>query len=105
MKYDYLKPYEDMNRFMTISAIALGLVQIIFYGNFFFSIFKGRKAEVNPWQANSLEWSVDPLDHGNFATIPTVYRGPYEYSVPGAATDHISQTDAVAGQKLAPGHA
>jgi len=23
-----------------------------------------------------------PLAHGNFAVIPTVYRGPYEYSTP-----------------------
>ncbi len=32
-----------------------------------------------------------PLAHGNFATVPHVYRDPYEYSVPGAAVDFTPQ--------------
>ena len=31
--------------------------------------------------------SPSPPGHGNFLTDPVVYRGPYEYSVPGAAKD------------------
>ena len=34
--------------------------------------------------ANTLEWlAPSPPPHGNFAEMPVVYRGPYEYSVPG----------------------
>ena len=61
-----------------------GRSQIVFVINFFWSLFAGKKAEQNPWHANTLEWEAPtPPPHGNFAQIPTVYRGPYEYSVPG----------------------
>ncbi len=46
----------------------------------------------NPWDATTLEWSApSPPGHGNFLTEPVVYRGPYEYSVPGAAKDFTPQ--------------
>ena len=46
----------------------------------------------NPWEATTLEWSApSPPGHGNFLTEPVVYRGPYEYSVPGAASDFTPQ--------------
>jgi len=46
----------------------------------------------NPWQATTLEWSApSPPGHGNFVTEPIVYRGPYEYSVPGSARDFTPQ--------------
>ncbi len=53
----------------------------------------GAPAEANPWQANSLEWitTSPPLAHGNFETIPTVYRGPYEYSSPVVDDDYLPQ--------------
>jgi len=41
-----------------------------------------------------LEWTVgSPPGHGNFAVTPTVYRGAYEYSVPGHAKDFVLQTE------------
>jgi cytochrome c oxidase subunit 1 len=53
---------------------------------------RGKAAERNPWQANTLEWTTDsPPPHGNFAEVPTVYRGPYEYSSPDAAEDWLPQ--------------
>ena len=62
----------------------LGVAQIPFIINFFMSIFAGKKVESdNPWQATTLEWATPtPPPHGNFATEPSVYRGPYEYSHP-----------------------
>ena len=35
-----------------------------------------------------------PPGHGNFTTPPSVYRGPYEYSVPGHARDFTPQNQA-----------
>jgi len=32
------------------------------------------------------------MGHGNFEKVPTVYRGPYEYSVPGDSSDFTPQT-------------
>jgi cytochrome c oxidase subunit 1 len=68
----------------TMGLVALIAFQPVFLFNFIYSMFKGEKAPANPWRANTLEWSApSPPPHGNFAELPTVYRGPYEYSVPG----------------------
>ncbi len=67
--------------------------QLIFLYNFFWSMKRGKKAEVNPWHATTLEWTVpSPPPHDNFAgRPPAVYRGPYEYAVPDAVEDYVPQ--------------
>ncbi|MGZ3379673.1 MAG: cytochrome c oxidase subunit I [Isosphaeraceae bacterium] len=83
-----------MNQFMTYSAFGLGLTQLIFAYNFIHSLFLGPKAPINPWHANTLEWTTaSPPPHYNFARIPTVYHPPYEYSVPGVDDDYLPQTE------------
>ena len=79
-------PYFDdllpINQVITIFAIIGGLAQLIFLANFFFSIYRGRKAVQNPWRSNTLEWTT-PVEHihGNWpGEIPAVYRWPYDYS-------------------------
>ena len=87
------------NRTISIAAWCLALAQIPFIINLFWSIKGGRKAPENPWQATTLEWQTPtPPPHGNFDVVPSVYRGPYEYSVPGHARDFTPQnmTDAEA---------
>ena len=70
----------------------MGASQIFFLFNFFWSLFAGKKAERNPWQANTLEWTAPtPPPHGNFEATPTVYRGPYEYSSPEVKEDWLPQ--------------
>ncbi|HEY7676740.1 MAG TPA: cytochrome c oxidase subunit I, partial [Candidatus Methylomirabilis sp.] len=93
-QYDFLKPLQPVNEFITYSALILGAAQILFAINFFWSLFAGRRAEANPWQANTLEWAApSPPPHGNWeATLPTVYRGPYEYSSPEVPEDYLPQT-------------
>ena len=53
----------------------------------------GKKVDANHWQATTLEWAAagSPPGHGNFKEPPVVYRGPYEYSVPGAKADFVPQ--------------
>ena len=76
------------------AAIALGIAQIPFIINFFWSIKHGEKVDDNPWQSTTLEWQTPtPPPHGNFTHVPHVYRGPYEYSVPGHATDFTPQNE------------
>jgi cytochrome c oxidase subunit 1 len=83
-----------MNVIMTVSALCLGLTQILFAYNFLTSLVFGARAGDNPWHSNSLEWTTtSPPAHYNFATIPTVYHGPYEYSVPGQPNDYLLQTE------------
>lgn len=96
-QYDFLKPIEPLNVFITVAAILLILSQIIFVINFFSSLLAGKTATANPWQANTLEWSTSsPPPHENFATIPTVYRGPYEYSLPDFSEDWLPQNRDIA---------
>ena len=74
---------------------ALGLAQLPFVINFFWSIRRGKKiTSDNPWQATTLEWQTPtPPPHGNFEKPVEVFRGPYEYSVPGHATDFTPQNE------------
>ena len=44
--------------------------QFVFLVNFVWSLFKGRAADANPWQATTLEWTVpSPPPHGNFGRV------------------------------------
>ena len=82
----------ELHVWIGMAAWTLGLFQIPFIFNFFWSIWKGKPVSDNPWDATTLEWSApSPPGHGNFLTEPVVYRGPYEYSVPGAAKDFTPQ--------------
>ena len=84
---------QDLNVLISMGAWVLGAAQVLFILNFFASIFSGKKVTSdNPWEATTLEWATPtPPPHGNFLTPPKVYRGPYEYSVPGAAAGFIPQ--------------
>ncbi len=65
----------------TMGLVSLLSVQPVFFYNFIRSMVRGPIASANPWRANTLEWSApSPPPHGNFAELPVVYRGPYEYS-------------------------
>jgi len=87
-----------LNKVMSHSAWALGVVQLVFVVNFFWSLFAGRKAEDNPWDSTTLEWATPtPPPHGNFLKVPIVYRGPYEYSVPGHPKDFVPQNEPEGG--------
>ncbi len=84
----------NINSLISVFAILGGLAQLIFAFNFFYSMYRGRKAEQNPWNSNTLEWTA-PVEHihGNWpGEIPTVHRWAYDYGKPGAEDDFIPQT-------------
>jgi cytochrome c oxidase subunit 1 len=99
---NYLVPMHPIHVFISVAAFVTAAIQLVFLFNFFWSMKKGAKASINPWHATTLEWTVSsPPPHDNFdGHYPTVYRGPYEFSVPGAADDFIPQnlTPAEVGQ-------
>jgi cytochrome c oxidase subunit 1 len=93
MQYEFLQPMQHINVLITIGALSLGAAQLVFVANFFWSLIAGPRAERNPWKANTLEWEAPtPPPHGNFpGALPTVYRGPYEYSSPLVEEDYLPQ--------------
>ena len=91
---EYLGALQPVHEFISIAAMITIAVQILFVFNFFWSLYRGPKASENPWEATTLEWTVpSPPPHDNFGgRSPVVYRGAYEYAVPGAPQDYVMQT-------------
>ena len=85
---------QSLNAAITLAALIVGTVQVVFLYNLVWSYFKGKPSGGNPWGATTLEWQTPdtPPKHGNFGpTLPVVYRWAYDYSVPGADRDFIPQ--------------
>jgi cytochrome c oxidase subunit 1 len=84
-----------LHTYILWAAVGLGLAQIPFIINLFWSIHNGKPAgSDNPWEATTLEWQTPtPPPHGNFLKPIEVHRGPYEYSVPGHAKDFTPQNE------------
>jgi cytochrome c oxidase subunit 1 len=83
----------DVNVLITVFAIIGAAFQIVFFWNFFYSMFYGKKATQNPWRSNTLEWTT-PVEHihGNWpGEIPEVHRWPYDYNKPGHDEDFVPQ--------------
>jgi cytochrome c oxidase subunit I len=92
--FDFTNMYTDLNMFVSVAAVVTFVAQFIFLFNFFYSMYRGRRAPQNPWRSNTLEWTT-PIEpgHGNWpGEIPAVYRWPYDYSKPGSKEDFIPQT-------------
>ena len=86
----------DLNAFITVAALIVGFAQVVFMFNLFWSLRNGKESGGNPWRATTLEWQtpVTPPEHGNFGKdLPVVYRWAYDFSVPGAPDDYITQND------------
>ncbi len=93
-EFDAFSIFPEVNTFISVAAIITFSAQAIFAFNFFYSIFRGKKATQNPWNATTLEWTT-PVEgiHGNWpGAIPEVHRWPYDFSKPGAKEDFIPQT-------------
>ena len=84
---------QDLNAFVTVVALIVGVAQVVFFINLFWSLRNGKQAGPNPWKACSLEWRTAqvPPGHGNFDDLPVVYRWAYDYGVPGVDEDFIPQ--------------
>jgi cytochrome c oxidase subunit 1 len=92
----------DINVLITMFAILAAIAQIFFLFNFFYSMFRGPKAEQNPWDSNTLEWTTPMANiHGNWpGPLPEVHRWPYDYSKPGVEADFVMQTVPLAEGEL-----
>src|SRR5580700_7173857 len=84
--FEYARNLETLNDWVSISSFLLGGSILIFLINFVWSTVIARvREEGNPWRSRGLEWQVSsPPPPGNFAHVPVVLSGPYEYGTPGA---------------------
>jgi len=93
LQYEALVPYQWINVVSTVGTFCLVATQLVFALNVVWSLVAGRRAPTNPWEANTLEWAApSPPPHLNWGpALPTVYCGPYEYSLPEAREDYLPQ--------------
>ncbi len=100
--YEYALPMQWMNVVISIALFIAAAAQLIFLANFFWSLFRGERADSNPWEGATLEWTTaSPAPHLNWEELPVVYRWPYAYRVDGVADDgyrpQTSRRSAVGG--------
>jgi cytochrome c oxidase subunit 1 len=100
---DYAEQFATLNAIISVSSFIFGLSFLIFLYNMIASWRHGPRAEGNPWRAHSIEWQVSsPPPVFNFAEVPTVVGGPYEYGVPGAVHAVFKEKQAAASAAPAP---
>jgi cytochrome c oxidase subunit 1 len=91
--YEFQRPVTGLHLSISVVAFLLMAGQLLFLVNFFWSAFRGRRAEENPWEATTLEWTTpSPAPHGNWERLPVVRRGAYEYRSNGEQRDYVPQS-------------
>jgi len=71
--YEPGRGWDTWNLIVTIGVFFQAAGILVFLGNLLWSYFRGKAAEIDPWDAWTLEWSTNsPPPAYNFATIPTV---------------------------------
>ena len=75
--YTYQPQYAGLNHISSAGAAILAVAMLIFFINIIMSLWKGRRAPVDPWEhtdvTRTLEWTVDsPPPAENFHRIPVI---------------------------------
>ena len=71
--YEAGRGWDVWNLIVTIGVVFQGAAVLVFIGNLLWSYFRGEEAASDPWDAWTLEWSVNsPPPEYNFAAIPVV---------------------------------
>ena len=91
--YEFLKPFQPINQFITIFCYRNGLLAAYSYLQSSLEFEIGRKAPRNP-ACKYVEWAAPGHPgHGNFDRDITVYRGPYEFVSPESKRDYLPVVD------------
>jgi cytochrome c oxidase subunit 1 len=78
--FDYLPQYHTGHFLSSIGAFVLGAGLILMIYNLARGARRGEKAPDNPWNGNTLEWTIpSPPPLENFEEIPTITEIPYNY--------------------------
>jgi cytochrome c oxidase subunit 1 len=91
----YAPEFQVLNVMSTAGATILGVGYFLPLFYLGWSMFFGRRAGPNPWEATGLEWTTDsPPPQHNFLKTPVVTERPYNYQTPGASRDVGAADDA-----------
>jgi len=78
--YDYVPEFTGLNQLATIGSWILAIGLVLMFVNIIHGLFRGPKAESNPWGGASLEWQIpSPPPTENFDEDPVVTHGPYDF--------------------------
>jgi len=78
--WDYLPEFQTLHLISTFGSYILITGLLIMITNLIIGMRSGKKAEINPWDGRTLEWTVpSPPPLENYINIPTVTTGPYHY--------------------------
>lgn len=82
-QFEFLEGLQYLQEWSTMGVYGLLLSQGFFIAAILLSFFQSAEVKSNPWKATTLEWLAPPVPgHGNFETVPSVHRGPYEFNNP-----------------------
>ena len=77
--HSYPPEFQVYHVLSTAGAVVLGLAYFMPLTYLLWSIWHGKRAPANPWNAQGLEWQTpSPPPHNNFTEPPTVGE-PYDY--------------------------
>ncbi len=78
--YDYLPQFASMQVVSIVGSWIFAAGLLLMFGNLIYALFRGQMASANPWRAATLEWqTASPPPTENFAVIPEVEHGPYDF--------------------------
>ncbi|HTC93708.1 MAG TPA: cbb3-type cytochrome c oxidase subunit I [Terriglobales bacterium] len=81
---NYLHKLMPLQMFISIAAFVTMAGQIVFLANLFWSIFRGKPSNPNPWEATTLEWEAPPEGRD-------IQRGAYEFGCDHTGRDYLPQ--------------
>jgi cytochrome c oxidase subunit 1 len=81
--WTYPAEYQWLNVASTAGATILAMSLAVTLGYLIWALFKGERAERNPWGSRSYEWlAPTPPPVHNFEGPLAIERGPYDYHLP-----------------------
>jgi cytochrome c oxidase subunit 1 len=79
--FTHLPKYHAMHVIATVGSIILAAGLVLFFANLIVALFKGKKAEQNPWGGVTLEWQIEsPPPAENFSEIPIIKGRSYAFN-------------------------
>jgi cytochrome c oxidase subunit 1 len=88
--HSYPPEFEVLNVLSSAGATILAVGYLLPLAYLTWSLFYGKRAGANPWNATGLEWrTASPPPTENFEVTPVVTAPPYDYPVREVEQRHV----------------